>query len=247
MSPPKTPATDPRSENVSRRSLIVGAGFAMVAGGALAITPRRHERTLGQSRLGDIIPAQVGPWSVAPGNGLIMPEADEPSDVYDQVYARPYQGANVPSMMLLVAYGAAQSGLMKVHRPEVCYASSGFVISDDHPTDIPSATGETIAAKSFLATREDRTERVLYWTRISDAFPRDLNGQRLVMLELGVRGVIPDGVLVRCSTFGADASTGGVALQTFARGLISSAGPQGRELLIGGPRTRGPGGTASAT
>ena len=236
LNPPDRHATDLRSENISRRSLFVGAGFATVACGALAITPRRHERTLGRSRLEDVIPVQVGPWRVAAGQGLVLPDAGQPSDVYDQVSARAYLGPALPTMMLLVAYGAAQSGLMKVHRPEVCYASSGFSILDDRATDIPSATGEIIAAKSFLAVREDRTEQVLYWTRISNAFPRDLTAQRLVMLNLGVRGVIPDGVLVRCSTFGADVANGKTALLTFVRNLLASAGPAGRDILIGAKR-----------
>jgi EpsI family protein len=223
---------------------LVGVGFMGVAGVALGVTPRRHEATLGRHRLEDVIPARIGPWSVATAAPLVLPEGNQPTDVYDQVYARAYAGANVPPMMLLVAYGAAQSGLMKVHRPEVCYASSGFSIRDDGPADLVATTGDMIPAKSFVAVREDRTEQVLYWTRISNTFPRDLASQRLVMLELGVGGVIPDGVLVRCSTFGSGRTTA-QTLQLFVGHMIAAAGPAGRDLLLGAVRKGVPGGKAS--
>jgi EpsI family protein len=231
---------------ISRRSLVVGAGFVMVAAAALAVSPRRHEMTLGHSRLADVIPTQLGSWSLAREGGLILPNADpSSSDVYDQVLARTYFSASLPPMMLLIAYGAAQSGLMQVHRPEICYASSGFAIKNDHAIDLPLAGTEPVAAKAFLASREDRTEQVLYWTRISDAFPRDLASQRLVMLERGVRGVIPDGVLVRCSTLGADAANGEASLLAFVRTLVANAGLAGRDLLLGAVRSRGLVGTGA--
>ena len=242
------PATPPPG-GISRRSLFVGGGFAAVAGAAFAVTPRRHEATLGHSRIADVIPTQVGPWSLVQNGAMVLPDADQqPSDVYDQVLARTYVGANLPPMMFLVAYGAAQSGLMKVHRPEVCYASSGFAIGGDRAVDVPLAGGGPIAARSFVASREDRDEQVLYWTRISDKFPRDLTSQRLLMLEMGVRGVIPDGVLVRCSTFARDASDAQAAILAFVKALLASVGPAGRALLVGAAaKPAGPGGTGAAS
>ena len=232
---------------ISRRSVVVGAGFAAVSGAALAVTPRRHEATLGPRRLADVIPGQIGPWSLADAGPMVLPDADQPTDVYDQVLARTYVAPDLPLMMFLVAYGAAQSGLMKVHRPEICYASSGFAIGGDHAIDVPLVGGGPIAARGFRASREDRSEEVLYWTRISDKFPRDLTSQRLLMLELGVRGVIPDGVLVRCSTLGQAGRGGETAILAFVRALLASASPVGRALLIGAAMPSGPGGTAAAS
>jgi EpsI family protein len=239
--PPPTGASP-----LSRRSLLVGGGFAAVAGAALAVTPRRHEATLGANRLTDVIPLSAGPWSIAPAGPMVLPDSDQPSDVYDQVLTRTYFGQGLPPMMFLVAYGAAQSGLMQVHRPEICYASSGFSIGGDHAVDVPLASGRSIAARSFLASREDHAEQVLYWTRISDKFPRDLTSQRLLMLELGVRGIIPDGVLVRCSTFGVDPATGQKALLNFVQSLLVNANPAGRALLLGA-KPSGLGGTGAAS
>jgi EpsI family protein len=213
--------------------MALGVGFALTAGLAAAVTPRRHEQTIGAARLDELIPDRVGSWQTAPGGAVVLPDSDQPLDVYDQVLTRSFLAPNLPGIMLLIAYGAAQSGLMKVHRPEVCYASSGFSISHDRPVGIPLEFTSPIAAKTFLGVREDRVEQVLYWTRISNVFPQDLTTQRLVILERGLSGVIPDGVLVRCSTPGSDLIAGQTAMQGFASALVADASPQGRALLIG--------------
>ena len=241
MSSCQAPSDDPKPGQVSRRLAALGLAFAATAGLAAAVTPRRHERTLGGARLADVVPARAGAYAVADGAPLVLPDEGQPTDVYDQVLARAYVAPGRPLIMLLIAYGAAQSGLMQVHRPEVCYASSGFSVRNDAPVDIAVGSASPIAAKTFLASREDRVEQVLYWTRISDAFPRDLTAQRLVMLERGMSGFIPDGVLVRISTPGADRAAGVAAMAAFARAIVSSADARGRALLIGvaGPVARG--------
>ncbi len=227
-------AASQTERRITRRSMALGVGFAVAAGVAATVTPRRHEQSIGTARLADVAPTRAGPYEVAEASQLILPEQQTFSDVYDQVLARTYAAQGLPMIMLLIAYGAAQSGLMTVHRPEVCYASAGFSIRNDRPTDIPLGLAAPVAAKGFLAVRQDRVEQVLYWTRISDAFPRNINAQRLVMLERGLSGVIPDGVLVRCSTLGS-AAGGPQAMQLFARALVASASPVGRALLIGAP------------
>jgi EpsI family protein len=227
---------DPIARQISRRALALGIGFVATAGVAAAVTPRRHERSLGDARLADVVPMRVAPYQATLGGSLVLPENEQPTNVYDQVLGRTYTAASLPGIMLLIAYGAAQSGLMKVHRPEVCYASAGFSIHNDRPVDIPLGSVAPIAAKTFLAVRGDRMEQVLYWTRISDAFPRDLTAQRLIMFERGFSGLIPDGVLVRCSMLTSDGRAGEAAMAGFARALVASAAPLGRAILIGGPK-----------
>jgi EpsI family protein len=146
--------------------------------------------------------------------------------------------------MLVLAYGEAQSGLMKVHRPEVCYTSAGFKIVHDQKMSIQVPHAPPIAAKSFLGERETRNEYVLYWTRISNAFPSSLIDQRWVMFEEGLSGVIPDGVLVRISTLCPDRVLAQAAMRSFAYNLVASCGPKGRALLIGLPKPMETGRTA---
>ena len=232
---------------LSRRAAFLGLGAALTSGAAFALTPRRHEALLGQARLDDVIPKTVGPWSDASTEGLVLPDATAPSDFYDQVIARVYAAdpASAP-VMLLIAYGAAQSGLMKVHRPEVCYTAAGFAILGDHADQVRLTPALTVGARSFLGRREDRGETVLYWTRISDRFPVNQTEQRLVMMQRALQGVIPDGVLVRLSTLEPDPAKARAALGGFAQALFAAAPPLGRQTLAGssagsaGPSSSGP-------
>lgn len=219
---------------ISRRSVAVGLGLASTAAVAAALTPRHREQLLGSKRIDRVIPARAGPWQAVSGGQLILPDSPQHTDVYDQVYAQEYVAPRgLPNVMLVVAYGAAQSGLMKVHRPEVCYAGSGFRISNDKSVELPLRQQGSIPARTFLATRDDRIEQVLYWIRISNQFPQTLYEQRLIMVERGLRGTIPDGVLVRFSVLGDDLKTGAAAMEHFAQTLVLSANPAGRALMAG--------------
>jgi EpsI family protein len=120
---------------------------------------------------------------------------------------------------------------MRVHRPEVCYAASGFQIHGLHSLDLAVGPARNIAAQTFVGLRDDRVENVLYWTRIAGVFPRNLMDQRLAMLKLGLEGVVPDGVLVRMSALGQGET--GPALMQFANEMIHEAGPAERALLLG--------------
>lgn len=220
-------------EGADRRAAMLGLAFAVTAGVAAAATPRRREDVLGRAKVDDVVPNAVGPWRFQPGGSVIVPDNAASDSIYDQVLTRVYVAPDQPVVMLLVAYGAAQSGLMQVHRPETCYGSQGFKVSDDRAVALTVGGGRQIAAKAFSASRADREEQVLYWTRISDAFPRTPAGQRWTMLRRGLQGVIPDGVLVRMSTPGVDDATGQRAMAAFATALVAQAAPLERALLLG--------------
>jgi EpsI family protein len=232
------PAGGLSSARPSRRSLILGGGFAATAALAAVMTPRLHEFTIGHAKIADVIPTHAGPWSQVPSDAFTLPEENPTDGFYDQVFTRAFIAPGQPMIMLLIAYGAAQSGMMKVHRPEVCFTSAGFKITDDHDTRIPVGPDKAVPGKGFLGLRNSHTERVLYWTRISNQFPSDLGGQRLVMIERGLQGVIPDGVLVRLSTPGdlhpADTEP---TMKAFVRELVANCNPMGKALLLGALRT----------
>jgi EpsI family protein len=210
---------------------MLGLGSAATAGVAALMTPRHYEPGGNRLRLEDIVPTSVGPWQAQTSGAFILPEDAAAASAYDQIVTRRFAAATGPDVMLLIAHGAAQSGLMRVHRPEVCYTSAGFQIRGLHSLDLAVSPGRTIAAQTFVGVRDDRVESVLYWTRIAGFFPRDLMAQRLIMLRLGLMGLIPDGVLVRLSALGG----GEVAptLAQFAAELVRSSGPEGRALLLG--------------
>ncbi len=216
---------------VSRRALMLGVGSAATAAVAGLMTPRRYMPGAHPIRLEDVIPNTVGPWEIQTAGDFILPEDKEEANAYDQVFARRFAAPTGPDIMLLIAHGGALSGLMQVHRPDVCYASNGFAIRGLHSLDLTVAPGKTIPAQAFVGVRDDRVENVLYWTRIAAFFPRTLMAQRLVMLKLGLAGLIPDGVLVRISALGGGEVA--PALIQFAKDLVRQPGAQGRTLLLG--------------
>ena len=220
-----------QSPDLSRRHLIIGSACLGTAGVAAVLTPRRHEAIAGSAKLGDIVPRQVAGWASQPSSALILPETEQPDSVYDQVLTRTYFAPGSPAIMLLIAYGAAQSGLMKVHRPEVCYASSGFSVGPISPADV-SVGGQTVAAETFAAHRQDRAEQVVYWTRVSNGFPRDLTAERWLVLVRGAQGLIPDGILVRASVLGVGPQAVN-ELRRFLTALVSTASGVERDVLIG--------------
>ena len=220
-----------RAASSSRRQVVLGGGLLAVAGAAAAMTPRRRQAFLLSAKLGDMAPDRLGPWSDSGSEALILPESQAVESVYDKLLTRSYLASGLPSVMLLIAYGAAQSGLMQVHRPEVCYQSAGFQIDGDRPAQVPLRDGRALPAKRFTARREQRIEQVLYWTRIADSFPTSLFAQRVVMAEQGMRGLLPDGLLVRLSTLSGDADLSQRVLLGFAQELVEADGAARRSFF----------------
>jgi EpsI family protein len=195
------------------------------------MTPRHSDPGASRVRLDDLMPSSVGPWQAEPTGAFVLPADAGLSTTYDQIATRRFTAPTGPDVMFLIAHGAAQSGLMRVHRPEVCYGASGFQIRGLHSLNLDVEPGRNITAQTFVGVRDDRVENVLYWTRIGAFFPGNLMAQRLVMLRLGLLGQIPDGVLVRMSCLGAGETSS--TLMRFARELVQGAGQQEHALLIG--------------
>jgi EpsI family protein len=230
--------TEQNTGLMSRRALVLGAGSAATATVAALMTPRRHAPGLDRMRLEDIVPEAVGPWQAQTSGAFILPEDTATASAYDQILTRRFAAATGPDIMLLIAHGAAQSGLMRVHRPEVCYASAGFQVRDLHNLDVRVSAATTIPAQAFTGVRDDRVESVLYWTRIAGFFPRSLTAQRLVMLRLGLQGLVPDGLLVRISALGVDAAPS--SLMQFAGQWVRQANPEARAVVLGPQDSRSP-------
>lgn len=223
------------TSSLDRRSFLIGTTLAATAAIAYRAAPRRSENRLSKQRLGTIVPLQVGDWQFATADGVILPREDEaaPADGYDQVLTRTYESSNAPAVMLLLAYGSTQGGSLQLHRPETCYPGQGFGLSQFRDHELRLAGAAPIEARCFTARRDDRTERILYWTRISNAFPRNTAQEYRAILTSIISGVIPDGILVRLSTLEPDIPRADMALLSFATILLHDTPNPGREILIG--------------
>ena len=206
--------------------------MSLAALGSYLAQPRRTEDRLGKQKLADLIPKMIGPWTYTDSAGIVDVQEDGPKDGYDQVLTRRYGAPGLPDVMLLIAYGSAQGGGLQLHRPETCYPGQGFKLSDFAELQLHPAAGQTVASRSFTATRDDRIERLAYWTRIADSFPTNTAQEYRAIFGSLLAGNVPDGILVRISTIGPDTRLSDRALQTFQAALVRDS-VAARPILLG--------------
>jgi EpsI family protein len=223
-------------ERPSRRQLLLGGALVVAAGTAFAREPRTRSMAIGKDELEGAIPKKIAGWTFETKSGLVLPPPDQLSQqLYDQMLTRAYSSEDSLPVMLLIAYGSSQSGMLQVHRPEVCYPAGGYQLSPLTETAVATGLGGAVPSRFFTASGETRTEQLLYWTRIGRSFPGSWAEQRWAVVKNNLAGIIPDGVLVRLSTVTPDPALAAATLKRFAAAMITSAPPKGRNLLLGVP------------
>jgi len=218
----------------SRRDLLVGGAALVAAGTAYSRMPRRPVMLIGHDQLDKIVPLRIGGWSYETASGLVLPPPDQLARLlYDQQVTRSYSSPDQLPVMLLMAYGSSQGGMLQIHRPEICYPASGFHLTETRITSIPLANGHSLASRSFSANSDTRVEQVLYWTRIGDMVPTSWSGQRVAVIRSNLTGSIPDGLLVRLSTVSADPVQAQATLKLFATTMLNAMPVPAQRMLIG--------------
>lgn len=231
---PTFPAGDNPARRPSRRDLLVGGTCLGVAALTYARMPRRKLASIPPGKLQTLAPDRIGEWIFETSSGIVLPPPDEAGRVlYDQQVTRAYISERTAPVMLVMAYGNTQGGMLQVHRPEICYPASGFRLTETVTGILKLASGHDVAVRSFTATSDTRTEQVMYWTRIGNALPTSWTGQRIAIMESNLSGLVPDGLLVRISTIGEAGAEGRAVLEGFARALLAAVGPTGRRQLLG--------------
>ena len=185
---------------LSRREIL--AGLAMLSAGGLAAArkPNIELNYLGDKKLDQIVPNEIGRWKFVGTSGLVVPPKDQLAlALYSQLLTRVYDDGHTP-IMLLLAYSAPQNGFLQVHRPEFCYTASGFALSDFEQRRVAVTRDRAIRVNTMSARRDDRGESLLYWVRIGEHIPLTWAQQKLVFAEDNLRMLVPDSLLVRIST-----------------------------------------------
>lgn len=217
---------------VDRRKVLLGLLFCSAAGLAAWRQPSKHLDYLGPEKLEQLVPKTIGQWKFVAASGLVVPPNDQLSRaLYSNLLTRVYSDGQNPPVMLLVAQSGSQTGVLQIHRPETCYTAGGYHISAVTPQPIP--VGSTVVpANRMDASADDRTEHVIYWTRVGDRMPASWKQQRLAVAEQNLRGIIPDAILVRVSTVSDDAEAASATLQAFVKELIDALPPGRRSVFI---------------
>ena len=182
------------------------------------------------------IPQQFGEWRI---DNSIRPVVPDPSlqamldTLYSQTLARTYINASGERIMLSIAYGSDQSNeATAVHRPEFCYSSQGFRVKA--LGDVSLTVGQTsFPAARVLASLGQRMEPITYWVTLDESATLPGLGRKIAQIRYGLRGEIPDGMLVRVSSISADQGTAFALQQRFLDQLYGAIGADVRTRYFG--------------
>lgn len=217
-----------------RRDLIL-SGMALAGlGTAEALRPRRRLVLLKKGTMDEALPRQFGGWASEEA-ALITPDMAGrlAKTLYSETISRTYYNdATGAGVMLLIAYGDTQSDLLQLHRPESCYPAVGYTLQMTRSAELPVGSGLMLPARRVVATTEDRTESILYWTRLGERLPQSAGDQRTARLKNAMEGYVADGVLVRCSTLG-DVDQAFKILDGFVPEMLRAISPQARPAFVG--------------
>ncbi|WP_205481678.1 exosortase-associated protein EpsI, V-type [Sphingomonas arenae] len=226
-----TEVTLPQRATLDRRKFLLGGSFAAVAAVAAWRQPSERIDFLGKRKLEDIVPKRFGAWEFASNSGLVIPPEDQLSSLlYSQMLTRVYSSGD-DSIMLLIAQSAGQTGVLQVHRPEVCYPAGGYKLSAVVPMTVPLGHG-SLVANTLTATADTRNEQILYWTRIGTHLPVSWAQQRMAVATDNLKGKIPDAVLLRISMVSTNRERAFQVMSDFARQMLQAMPPASRRVLV---------------
>ena len=217
-------------------SLALGLAMASTSllTGALTPTPRvlqPHERF----SLEQMIPQRFGDWTIDPHVVPLQPDPEQQDlleRLYDQTLSRTYVDGAGQRVMLSIAYGGDQSKALQLHLPEFCYVAQGFRMLKDQDGALPTRFG-ALPVKRLVARLQQRTEPITYWITIGEHAARAGIQQKLRRLAYGLSGEIPDGMLVRVSTLGANEARAWRLQDRFVAEMLGTMAPRDRVRLLG--------------
>jgi EpsI family protein len=227
------------------RVQVILASIAILGAAVLAkvLEPRElMARTSASLNLEQVIPRQFGTWKLVPEispvtpadpEGYVEPDPNS-ARIYSQEVGRGYTDGHGNIVMLLVAYGPVQNYRLKAHRPEMCYTAAGFRISDKTGAAVSYRDGAApIKMTRLIAERESRLEPISYWMRVGNDISNGVIDRQLIRLKYGLRGIIPDGALIRVSTIGLPPAASYKLQDQFIRDLLDAIPPNELKFFTG--------------
>lgn len=218
------------------RSLIAMVLMALAFVAAWAWKPTAHLTDMRPKLdLEALFPKSFGEWTMDARGPVQLISPDQAAvlnQIYNQTLSRTYVNARGDRVMLSVAYGGDQSDGTRAHRPEVCYPAQGFQIIADQTASVEVVT-HSVPARQLVAKQGGRIEPITYWVTVGDRVALSGTQQKLAQLSYSVRGVIPDGMLVRVSTIDPDSRRAYGVQQRFLDGLATALTGDSRARVFG--------------
>lgn len=210
--------------------MVLSSVLAMVATPTIKSPDKQDE-----FNLDTIIPKEFDGWKIdlSQVEPLISPDvAGEISTIYNQTLSRTYINSQGEHVMLVIAYGRDQRVASQIHRPEICYAASGFNIKKMTKIVLDTTIGQ-IPAMRLIAKQGNRNEPITYWIKIGNSLTRGWFEEKWATFSYELTGKIPDGLLFRVSTISNDAQASYRIQQTFLTDLLKSMHSGDRKWLVG--------------
>jgi len=149
------------------------------------------------------IPESFGEWRLDPNVRPVVPDPGLQAmlnELYSQTLARTYVNAKGERIMLSIAYGSDQGNdATAVHRPEFCYSAQGFRIKMVGK-EVLQIGATAVPAARMVAQLGQRNEPITYWVTLDEVATLPGFGRKLAQIRYGLKGQIPDGMLVRVSS-----------------------------------------------
>jgi EpsI family protein len=185
--------------------------------------------------LATMVPSEFGTWreQLNLAVQIIDPEQQATVDkIYTQTLTRNYIDARGYRIMLSIAYGKNQSDNLQLHKPEVCYPAQGFKLDNLYRTPL-DMSGQIITITRMDTHLGTRFEPVTYWTVVGDHVTTDSINKKLTEMRYGMRGRIPDGMLVRVSSIDRNTELAHRIQGEFAAAMLAAIAPEHRARFAG--------------
>lgn len=200
------------------------------------LRPTKHLADLRPKQtLEQLFPTRFGNWVVDDRMPVQLVSPDQAAllnAIYNETLSRTYVNPAGDRVMLSVAYGGDQSDGTRAHRPDVCYPAQGFQItaSSRNVLEVP---GASLNVQRLVAKLGGRIEPITYWIVVGDRTVISGTEQKLAQLRYGLRGVVPDGMLVRVSTIDGDTNRAFSVQNGFVVELLKSLPPASVDRVRG--------------
>lgn len=221
--------------NPSRRSLLIAAAMTSVAAATAATRMALSDgRKASPPQLARIVPSGFDGWRELPAAPSVVSAQtqDMLQSIYNEILTRVYVANDRYQVMLSIAYGGDQRGMLRAHKPEVCYPAQGFKLLDSADTTLDTAFG-VIPTRTLRTVLGARNEPVMYWFAYAGRTSASAWERRLQSLRLTLTGQVPDGLLFRVSSIDADAARAWQRQGEFVRALLEACTPTARARLAG--------------
>lgn len=226
--------------NPQRRAWLLGGLMTGAAAAATWATPTHlMAEDSPMPPLADLFGHRAGEWVGRPAQAgwVISPDVQAVlATLYEQTLAMHFEHPRLGAVMLAAAYGGDQSDATRAHRPEVCYPAQGFAVKQVHRQMIQlgqAEGGQLLPVKRLVATLGSRHEPVSYWLNVGGRVATSAWEQKRAQMRHGVRGVVPDGLLVRVSSLDRSAQRGWWLQTRFLDDWWRSLAPAARQRIFG--------------